>query len=149
MPRPLSNDLRERLVRAVSGGLSRNAAAKKFDVSVSAVIKLLQRWSAVGSYLPKQMGGYRKPLLAAHADRLHELMTEQPDMSIAEVQRRLAAAEIRVGQSAISRFLRQLGYTYKKNGSRRRTGPTRRQTRARHLAGRSAGARSGTTGVRR
>lgn len=114
MPRPLSNDLRERLVRAVSGGLSRNAAAKKFDVSVSAVIKLLQRWSAVGSYLPKQMGGYRKPLLAAHADRLHELMTEQPDMSIAEVQRRLAAAEIRVGQSAISRFLRQLGYTYKK-----------------------------------
>jgi hypothetical protein len=41
MPRPLSEDLRERLVRAVSSGSSRNAAAKKFEVSVSAVIQLV------------------------------------------------------------------------------------------------------------
>lgn len=121
MPRPLSNDLRARLVRAVNGGLSRNAAAKKFEVSVSTVIKLVQRWSQTGSYLPKPMGGYCKPRLLAHADRLHELMAEKPDMSIAEVQRRLAAADIRVGQTAIACFLRRLGYTYKKNGSRGRT----------------------------
>ncbi len=149
MPRPLSNDLRSRLVRAVSNGLSRNAAAAKFEVSVSTVIKLLQRWTATGSYLPKRIGGYRKPLLAAHADRLHELLAKTPDMSIAEVQRRLAAVEIRVGQSAIARFLRQLGYTYKKNGSRRRTGPSRRQDRARGLENQPAGARSGAAGVRR
>jgi transposase len=149
MPRPLSEDLRERLVRAVSGGSSRNAAAKKFEVSVSAVIKLVQRWKATGSYMPAQIGGYRKPLLAAHADRVRELLAEKPDMSLAELKKRLAAAGIRVGRTAISRFLRQLGYTYKKNGSRRRTGPSGRQARAGNLAGGSAGARPGKAGVRR
>jgi transposase len=114
MPRPLSFDLRERLARAVSGGSSRNAAAKKFEVSVGAVIKLLQRWKATGSYMPAQIGGYRKPLLAAHVDRVHGLLAEKPDMSIAELQKRLAVAGVRVGQSSISRFPRQLGYTYKK-----------------------------------
>jgi transposase len=58
------------------------------------------------------------------------LLAEKPDMSIAELQKRLAVAGVRVGQSSIIRFLRQLGYTYKKSGSRRRTGPSRRQARA-------------------
>jgi transposase len=149
MPRPLSADLRERLVRAVSSGSSRNAAAKKFEVSVSAVIKLLQRWKATGSYKPAQMGGYRKPLLGAHVDRVRELLAEKPDMSIAELQKRLAAIGIRVGHSSIGRFLRQLGYTYKKNGARRRTGPSGRQAGAGNLENRSAGARPGKVGVRR
>ena len=33
MAKPLSNDIRERIVRAVEGGMSRNAAAQKYDVS--------------------------------------------------------------------------------------------------------------------
>ncbi len=122
MPRPLSNDLRERLVRAVDGGLSRNATAKRFDVSVSAVVKLMQQWQATGSYMPKQIGGYRKPLLADHADRVRCLVAEKPDRTIAELQRRLAAEGIEAGASAITRFLARLGYSYKKNGSRQRTG---------------------------
>jgi len=36
-------DLRERIVRAVAGGLSRNAATARFEVSVAFVVKLLQR----------------------------------------------------------------------------------------------------------
>jgi len=35
MTAPLSNDLRERVVRAIEGGLSRRAAAAKFDVSTA------------------------------------------------------------------------------------------------------------------
>jgi transposase len=149
MPRPLSGDLRERLIRAVSGGLSRNAAAKKFDVSVSAVIKLLQRWKRTGSYEPAQIGGYRKPLLGAHVDRVQELMAEKPDMSMAELHKRLTAEGIRAGQSAITRFVRRLGYTYKKNGSRRRTRPSGCPTGTRDLENSSASARPGKAGFRR
>jgi putative transposase len=122
MPRPLSNDLRERIVRAVDGGLSRNATAERFDVSVSAVVKLMQQWRATGSYLPKRMGGYRKPLLAEHADRVTRLVAEKPDRTIAELQQWFAAEDIKAGASAITRFLTRLGYRYKKNGSRQRTG---------------------------
>ena len=40
MTRPYSVDLRERVVRAVEAGLSRRAAARRFEVSVSFVVKL-------------------------------------------------------------------------------------------------------------
>jgi transposase len=43
MANPLSQDLRRRLVRAVDEGSSTRAAARRFDVSVSAAIKLVRR----------------------------------------------------------------------------------------------------------
>ncbi len=43
MTAPLSRDLRERIVRSVSGGTSIREAAKRFEVSPSAAIKLMQR----------------------------------------------------------------------------------------------------------
>ena len=49
MVRPYSQDLRERSVRAVDTGTSRNAAAKRFDVGVSFVVKLMQRWKQRGT----------------------------------------------------------------------------------------------------
>ena len=38
MTAPYSQDLRERIVRVVDAGTSRNAAAKQFDVSISFVV---------------------------------------------------------------------------------------------------------------
>ena len=49
MTRPYSEDLRERVVRVVESGTSRNAAAKQFDVSISFVVKLMQRWKQRGT----------------------------------------------------------------------------------------------------
>ena len=121
MPRPLSNDLRERIVRVVDGGMSRNAAARKYDVSISAVVKLIQRWNTTGSYLPERVGGWRKHLLAEHTDQVNRLLADKPDITVAEMQARLAAIKIKVSQSAITRFLIHLGHSYKKNRSRQRT----------------------------
>lgn len=122
MTRPLSKDLRERIVRTVEGGMSRNAAAKKFDVSVSAAVKLLQQWTATGDYGPKKIGGYRKHLLAEHEDEVRRLLAAAPDITLAELKKQLALIKIKAGKSSISRFLNHLGYSYKKNGIRRRTG---------------------------
>ena len=52
MAKPYSDDLRERVVRAVEGGSSRHEAAGQFDVSVSFVVKLMQRVQATGSFRP-------------------------------------------------------------------------------------------------
>jgi transposase len=49
MTRPLSNDLRARVVAAVAGGESRRAVAARFDVAVSSVVKWCQRYRATGS----------------------------------------------------------------------------------------------------
>ena len=64
MAAPLSQDLRRRIVRAVEEGSSARAAAVRFEVSVSAAIKLVRRVRETGSTAPAQIGGYRKPLLA-------------------------------------------------------------------------------------
>jgi hypothetical protein len=57
MTRPLSNDLRERVVAAVCGGESCRSVASRFGVAVSSVVKWSQRYRATGSVVPSKMGG--------------------------------------------------------------------------------------------
>ncbi len=63
MTRPLSNDLRERVVGAVLSGESRRSAAKRFGIPVSTLVKWLQRYRATGSVGPGKLGGHRKRVL--------------------------------------------------------------------------------------
>ena len=65
MTRPLSNDLRERVIAAVVGGESCRTVAVRFGVAVSSVVKWSQRYRSTGSVAPGKMGGHRKPLLAS------------------------------------------------------------------------------------
>lgn len=59
MPGPYSQDLRERMVRAVLSGQSRHKVARLLDVSASCVIKLMQRRDATGECRPRKFGGHK------------------------------------------------------------------------------------------
>jgi putative transposase len=134
MARPLSLDLRERIIGAVEGGLSRRAAAERFQTSVSCVIKLVQRWKETGSAAPGTMGGHKAFALAGHEGLVRELCKAQPDITLDELHARLAAARVRVGRTSVHRFLKALGLTRKK----RRSTPqnrTERTSRRRALSG--------------
>jgi transposase len=48
------------------------------------------------------------------------LVAEQPDMTVTELWRKLTALGVKVGRSAVGRFLQRLQLTFKKNSSRRR-----------------------------
>ena len=63
MVRPYSNDLRKRVVAAVSKGESCRAVALQFGVAVSSVVKWSQRYRSTGSFEPGKMGGHRKSVL--------------------------------------------------------------------------------------
>ena len=97
MPRPLSLDLRERLVEAVTSGLSCNAVAKRFSVAPSSVIKLKQAYKKSGNFAPKQMGGYRTAILAPHQKTVKALVAETPDATLAELLVALRKKKIRPG----------------------------------------------------
>lgn len=129
MARPLSRDLRERLVEAVEAGSSRRAAAERFGVSESCAIKLMQRWEQTGSLAPGKMGGHKEHALAAHAERVAGLVRAQPDITIDELHALLVGEGIAVGRSAVGRFLQSLGLTRKKRRSMRpsRSAPTSRR----------------------
>jgi transposase len=114
MARPYSVDLRERVVRAVAGGASRRATAAKFEVSVSFVIKLMQRWLRRGTVQPDRIGGWKRATLAAHAERVRALVAAAPDLTLAELKSRLEAEGIAVSRSSVGRFLVAAGLTRKK-----------------------------------
>jgi transposase-like protein len=60
VPAPISMDLRLRSVCAVERGSSIRAAARRFAISPSAAIKLMQRVRATGSAAPARCGGHRR-----------------------------------------------------------------------------------------
>ena len=65
MGRAYSDDLRERVVRAViKGGLSRHQAAAQFGVGISTAINWVRRFHETGSVKPDQIGGYRPKKIA-------------------------------------------------------------------------------------
>jgi transposase len=64
-------DLRLRIVRAVERGSDREAA-RRFAVSPSAAITLMQGVRATGSAAPARFGGHRRRLLAPHESDLRE-----------------------------------------------------------------------------
>jgi len=117
MARPLSMDLRERIAAAVNGGASRQSAARRFSVSASCVIKLMQRLGKTGSVAPGQMGGWKDYALADHEALVRTLITERPDLTLEELQEALAQQGIRVGRSSVDRFLKARGMTLKKSRS--------------------------------
>jgi transposase len=47
---------------------------------------------------------------------VRQLVAEQPDITLAELEDRLAKKKIRVGKSSISRFLHHLKLPFKKKG---------------------------------
>ena len=89
MSKPYSEDLRERVVAAVEGGLSRRQAAGVFDVGVSTVIRWVQRFRATGSFAAKPMGGDHRSLLTGVRDWILERIEAEPDLTIEELQNEL------------------------------------------------------------
>lgn len=97
MTAPLSQDLRQRLIRAVEEGSSARAAAKRFEVNPSAAIKLVQRVRRTDSTAPSQIGGYRKRLLAEHEDLLRELTETRKGIILKEIKEAFAERGIEAG----------------------------------------------------
>ena len=104
MTRPYSEDLRERVVRVVESGTSRNAAAKRFDVSISFVVKLMQRWKQRGTIKADKYGGWKKSNLAPHGDRIRALVMENCDITIDELCVLLAAEGSRRSARRLATF---------------------------------------------
>ena len=60
MPKPYSQDLRDRVIDAVErGAMSRRAAARRYEISESVAIKWLERLERDGSREPVGHGGHR------------------------------------------------------------------------------------------
>ena len=118
MTRPLSNDLRERVVAAVGAGESCRSVAARFGVGVSSVVKWSQRYRATGSVAPGKVGGHRKRLLEPYRAFIVERLGQTPHLTLHGLKDELAALGVSVSHNAVWVFLQREGLRFKKNAVR-------------------------------
>src|SRR5271166_5237262 len=114
MGKPYSEDLRRSVVHAIESGHTYEETADLCGVSVSSVSRFLTRWRSTGSVSPEKFGGYKGYVLEPYRHRIVRWVDRQPDITLAELQARLAEERVAVSQTAIFRFLRHLDFTFKK-----------------------------------
>jgi transposase len=87
---PYSNDLRERVAAAVDHGEgSQREISRRFRVSLSFVVRLLQRRRDTDSLDPKSHGGGPPQALGPEEQqRLDELIRQQPDATLEQLRQR-------------------------------------------------------------
>lgn len=115
MSKALSVDLRERVVTAVSGGMSRRAAAERFGVSAASAVRWCQSVRRNGVITPKALGGDRRSgRVEQHAALILSLVEGKSDITLAEIQAELARQGQSFGLSTLCRFFQRHRYTWKK-----------------------------------
>jgi transposase len=134
--RAYSNDLRSRLVAEVAAGTSRREAARIYRVSASTAVRWAGRHEETGSVEPKARGGRSRSPLEPHRVWLLELNVKEPDLTLLEIERRVAQGlGVRTTEGSIRRFFKRHGISFKKNSARRRTGSAGRRAGARAVEG--------------
>jgi transposase len=115
MSKSLSLDLRERVVAAVAGGMSRRAAAERFGVSAASAVRWCQSARHSGSIAPKPLGGDRRSgRVERQAALILSLVDGKSDITLAEIQAELARLGQSFGLSTLCRFFQRHRYTRKK-----------------------------------
>ena len=118
MPKPYSDDLRERVIEAVVAGASRREAAESFSLSASSAVRWLQRWRDSGSTRAKLSGGSTSPL-EEQVEWLLGLVAEQPDLTLDEIVAAMRKQRIPGSRTAVWRFFERHNVTVKKKACAR------------------------------
>ena len=141
MAKPLSLDLRLRIIRAVEDeGMSRRGAAVRFGVAPSTAIELVSDWRSTGGCEAHVQGGDRRSArIENHAAEILGLVGATPDMTLIEIADHLFKTHgERFVPSVVWRFFDRRNITFKKNIARQRAGSAGRSRRTRGVEGSSA-----------
>lgn len=135
-----SQDLRDRVLGAVDGGMPVRQAAATFGVSVTYIYKALIRRRLTGDaginpnrgHRPRKLSPDQEQALAAH-------MRSRPGITLAQVQAWLLAEHgVEISAGATWNAVRRLGLSLKKSPARGRAGSIRRRRQAQTVASSSA-----------
>ena len=127
MARPMSQDLRDRVLFAYDRGMKTKQIADVFGVSRSWARRVKQRRRETGETTPRRMGS--PGVVKVDRSQLTTLVREHPDATLAEYRDHLG---IQCAVSTISMALKKLGFSFKKDnprlgagsaGCRRTSGP--------------------------
>lgn len=116
MVKPISEDLRSRVIAAVEAGLSRRAAADRFGVAVASAVRWVREWRESGTARAEPQGGdKRSQRIEAYRDVILTAIESQVDITLVELAEMLRAEHgAQFAPSTIWRFLDRHSMTLKK-----------------------------------
>ena len=123
-----SQDLRERVLRALDRGDRPTEIARRFEVSRIWVYQVRGREQETGVRTSLRIGGHRRSRLVEMEPVLRAWIAAEPGLTLAELQERLASQGIAIKIGALWHQLNKWNLTFKKN-------PARQRARARGRAG--------------
>jgi transposase len=111
-----SEDLRKKIVEAVERGMPKTEAVRTFGVGISSVKRYVATARAGRSLAPKKRPG-SKPKLDQRARRLLEADLEERPVATLPQRREFLGrvARVEVSESTVSRMLKRLGWSRKKD----------------------------------
>jgi transposase len=127
-----SQDLRDRVLRALARGEGPSAVAQRFEVSRFYVYQVRDREQVSGVRSSFQIGGHRRSRVEDAEPTLRSWIAAEPGLTLEQLRERLATQGISVKVGALWHQLNKWNLTFKKNAARQRT-------RARGRAGGAAG----------
>lgn len=112
----LSRDIREKVVKAIAGGMSRRQAAARFDIGPATAVRWARRVETTGDVAPMKMGGDRRSQrIEAHAEFVLEEIKTKPDTTIMELRDKIRERRgVSFGYGTVWRFLARHRITRKK-----------------------------------
>ncbi len=115
MGKPLSMDLRERVIGVIEDGLSTRQAAARFSIGIATAGAWARLKRATGKVAPAKQGKPKGSVLDAHAAFIFVLIDKTPDITLEEISERLAAERgVKVVATAVWKFLDRHDMTHKK-----------------------------------
>ena len=112
----LSMDIREKVMKAIAGGMSRRQAAARFYIGPATAVRWAKRVETSGSVAPLRMGGDRRSQrIEAHADFIRAQLEKQPDLAILELREKIRERHgLSFGHATVWRCLARHKITRKK-----------------------------------
>jgi transposase len=111
-----SEDLRRKIVQAVERGMPKAEAARTFGVGLSSVKRYVSLAREGRSLAPKKRPGSRPKLDQSARRLLQANLQERPAATLPQRQRFLERLTgVRVSESTVSRMLKRMGWSRKKD----------------------------------
>jgi transposase len=134
-----SQDLRDRVLRALDRGDRPSEIARRFEVSRVWVYQVRDRMQETGERGSFQIGGHRRSRLAELEPTLRTWIAAAPDLTLAELIERLAQQGVAIKIGALWHQLNRWNLTFKKNSARQRTRTRGRAGSTANMAARGTG----------
>lgn len=115
-----SQDLRDRVLRAIERGDRPTVIALRFEVSRVWVYQVRKRWREQHLRSSYRIGGHRVSRLAEHERTLRGWIDAEPDLTLEELRSRLLTKGVETKIGALWHQLNKWELSFKKNAQRQR-----------------------------